>query len=63
MLYYDLPWSTGALEDIVVIKAEEGTINNAKFPAGCSMASIQGTCATQNVASNAIAKMLCCSST
>ena len=63
MLCYDLPWSTGALEDIVEIKAEEGTINNATFPAGCSMASLQGAHATQHVATNAIAKMLCCSST
>ena len=61
MLCYDLPWSTGALEDIVVIKAEEGTINNATFPAGCSMASLQGAHATQHVVSNAIAKMLSCS--
>lgn len=38
MLCYDLPWSTGALNEIVEIKAEEGTINNAKFPAACSMA-------------------------
>jgi len=62
MLCYDLPWSTGALNEIVEIKAEEGTVNNAKFPAAVSMASIQGAFATQNVASNAVAKMLCCSS-
>jgi N-methylhydantoinase B len=61
MLCYDLPWSTGALEDIVEIISEEGTINNATFPAGCSMASLQGAHATQHVAANAIAKMLCCS--
>lgn len=61
MLCYDLPWSTGAFADIVEIIAEEGTINNATFPAGCSMASLQGAHATQHVASNAIAKMLCCS--
>jgi N-methylhydantoinase B len=61
MLCYDLPWSTGALEDIVEIISEEGTVNNATFPAGCSMASLQGAHATQHVAANAIAKMLCCS--
>jgi N-methylhydantoinase B len=61
MLCYDLPWSTGALEDIVEIISEEGTINNATFPAGCSMASLQGAHATQHVTANAIAKMLCCS--
>jgi N-methylhydantoinase B/oxoprolinase/acetone carboxylase alpha subunit len=63
MLCYDLPWSTGALEDIVGIVSEEGTINNATFPAGCSMASLQGAHATQHVVTNAIAKMLCSSRT
>jgi N-methylhydantoinase B/oxoprolinase/acetone carboxylase alpha subunit len=63
MLCYDLPWSTGALEDIVEIISEEGTVNNATFPAGCSMASLQGAHATQHVAHNAIARMLCCSRT
>jgi len=62
MLCYELPWSTGALNEIVEIKAAEGTVNNASFPAAVSMASIQGAFATQNVASNAVAKMLCCSS-
>ena len=61
MLCYDLPWSTGAFEDIVEINAEEGIVINATFPAGCSMASLQGSHATQHVASNALAKMLCCS--
>lgn len=63
MLCFDLPWSTGAFEDILEIKSELGTINNAVFPAGCSMASLQGAHATQHVAHNAIARMLCCSST
>lgn len=61
MLCFDLPWSTGSFEDILEIISEEGTINNATFPAGCSMASLQGAHATQHVAANAIAKMLCCS--
>jgi N-methylhydantoinase B/oxoprolinase/acetone carboxylase alpha subunit len=63
MLCFDLPWSTGAFEDILDIKSELGTINNAAFPAGCSMASLQGAHATQHVAHNAIAKMLSCSRT
>jgi N-methylhydantoinase B len=63
MLCYDLPWSTGAFDGILEIISEEGTINNASFPAGCSMASLQGAHATQHVAHNAIAKMLCCSPT
>jgi len=63
MLCYDLPWSTGAFEGILEIISEEGTVNNATFPAGCSMASLQGAHATQHVAHNAVARMLCCSPT
>jgi N-methylhydantoinase B len=63
MLCFDLPWSTGAFDDILEVISEEGTVNNAAFPAGCSMASLQGAHATQHVAHNAIAKMLCCSGT
>lgn len=57
-LCYDLPWSVGAARRIVEIVSEEGTINNAQRPAAVSMASVMGTWATQDVASNAFAKML-----
>lgn len=57
-LCYDLPWSVGAARRILEIVSEEGTVNNATSPAAVSMASVMGTWATQDVASNAFAKML-----
>jgi N-methylhydantoinase B len=57
-LCYDLPWAVEAGRRIVEIRAEEGTLNNASSPAGVSMASIMATISTQDVATNAFAKML-----
>jgi N-methylhydantoinase B/oxoprolinase/acetone carboxylase alpha subunit len=60
-LCHDLPWSIGALRNVVEIVSEEGTINNARDPAAVSMASVMGTLSTQDVVSHAFAKMLLCS--
>ena len=57
-LCYDVPWSVGAARRIVIINAEEGTVNNARDPAATSMGSVMGTWATQTAVSNAFAKML-----
>ena len=57
-LCYDLPWAVEAGRRIVEIRSEEGTLNNATSPAGVSMASIMATLSTQDVTSNAFAKML-----
>jgi N-methylhydantoinase B len=57
-LCYDLPWSIGALRNIVEIVSDEGTVNNAASPAGVSMASVMGTLSTQDVVIHAFAKML-----
>lgn len=57
-LCYDLPWSVGAARRVLEIISEEGTVNNATSPAAVSMASVMGTWATQDVVSNAFAKML-----
>lgn len=62
-LCYDLPWSVGALRNIVEIVSEEGTINNAVSPAPVSMASIMAALSTQDVVANAVAKMLLSSET
>lgn len=59
-LCYDLPWTVGALRQLVEIVSEEGTINNAVGDAAVSMASVQGTLCTQDVAANAMGKMLLC---
>ncbi len=57
-LCYDLPWSIGALRNVVEIISEEGTLNNAQSPAAVSMASVMGTWITQDVVGNVLAKML-----
>ncbi|MFP6681412.1 MAG: hydantoinase B/oxoprolinase family protein [Gammaproteobacteria bacterium] len=57
-LCYDIPWSVGALRQIIDIVSEEGTLNNAQTPAAVSMGSVMGTWVTQNVVSNVAAKML-----
>ena len=61
MLCYDLPWAGGAVLDVVEIISEEGTVNNATYPAACSMATIEGSWATTNVVNATVAKMLACS--
>jgi N-methylhydantoinase B len=57
-LCYDLPWSIGALRNIVEVTSEPGTLNNALSPAAMSMASTMGTLSTQDVVAHAFAKML-----
>ena len=57
-LCYDLPWSIGALRNVVEFVSQEGTINNATSPAAVSMASVMGGLTTMDVASIAFAKLL-----
>jgi N-methylhydantoinase B/oxoprolinase/acetone carboxylase alpha subunit len=59
-LCYDLPWTVGALRQLVEVVSEEGTLNNAVGDAAVSMASVQGTLCTQDVVANAMGKMLLC---
>ena len=56
----DIPWNDGALRPIEIL-SEEGTLNNAAFPAACGMGTISGCLHTGNACSSAIAKMLSCS--
>jgi N-methylhydantoinase B len=62
MLCYDMPWSPGGIMPLIEFFSEEGTINNARHPAGVSMATVSATFATSQIASQAIGKMLACSS-
>ena len=57
-LCYDMPWSPGALTEVLDIRAPDGLINNARYPAAVSMATVGATYATQQVASSAIGRML-----
>jgi N-methylhydantoinase B len=55
----DIPWNSGIMRNIKII-SEEGTINNARFPAPVSGA-LESIWSTANVATSAIGKMLICS--
>ncbi|HUB76318.1 MAG TPA: hydantoinase B/oxoprolinase family protein, partial [Solirubrobacteraceae bacterium] len=57
-LCYDLPWAIGGLRRIAEIVSAEGTLNNARSPAGVSMASTTATLTTQDVVAHAFARML-----
>lgn len=57
-LCYDLPWSVGAVRNVLVVKSDVGTINNAAGAAAVSMASIMGTLSTQDVVCAAFGKLL-----
>jgi N-methylhydantoinase B len=61
MLCFDLPWSTAGVREVVEIRSEPGTMNDALFPAAVSMASISGAWVTCRVVNGAIGKMLACS--
>ena len=61
LLCFDLPWSHGALVDCIEIIAEEGTINNASFPAGTSMATLNASQSTGNLVWETMARLYGCS--
>jgi N-methylhydantoinase B len=54
----DIPWAPGGVLRCVEIVTEEGTLNNCRFPAGISRASIASAWATQTAACECIAAML-----
>jgi len=60
LLCFDLPWSHGAVVDCIDIVSEPGTINNALFPAGTSMATVNACQSTGNLVWEAMAKMYAC---
>jgi N-methylhydantoinase B len=62
LLCHDLPWSHGAVMRCIDIVSEPGTINNALFPAGTSMATVNACQATGNLVWEAMAKMYGCGS-
>jgi N-methylhydantoinase B/oxoprolinase/acetone carboxylase alpha subunit len=57
MLCYDLPWSTGALANIIEIRSREGTVNNALYPAALSMATISASWMTGNLVNICIGRL------
>jgi N-methylhydantoinase B/oxoprolinase/acetone carboxylase alpha subunit len=61
-LCFDMPWSPGALNDIIDIRAPDGTIFSAVYPAAVGTATVSGVYAASHIAHAAIAKMLFSSS-
>jgi N-methylhydantoinase B len=61
LLCFDLPWSHGALQDCITIVSEPGTVNNALFPAGTSMATVNACQATGNLVWEAMGRLYGCS--
>jgi N-methylhydantoinase B len=54
----DIPWAPGGILRCVEIITDEGTLNNCRFPAGISRASIASSWATQTAVGECIASML-----
>ncbi|MFS0735041.1 hydantoinase B/oxoprolinase family protein [Microbacterium jepli] len=58
LLAGDIPWSAGGLLRCFDIVSEEGTINNATFPAAVGWGSITSGLGTMNVVSEVIGRMV-----
>ena len=54
----DIPWATGGLRRCISIKSEEGTLNNATFPAAVGKGSVASAWATMNAVTECISKMV-----
>lgn len=60
LLCFDIPWSHGAVMDCIDVISEEGTINNATFPAATSMSTVNACTATGNLIWEAMGRMYGC---
>jgi N-methylhydantoinase B len=54
----DIPWAAGGLMRCFDIISDEGTLNNATFPAGVCKGSVASAWATSNVVTECLSKML-----
>lgn len=54
----DIPWATGGIRRCISIKSEEGTLNNATFPAAVGKGSVASAWATMNAVTECLSKML-----
>lgn len=58
LLAGDIPWSVGGLMRCFDIVSEEGTINNASYPAAIGLAPISSAWATSNLVAECFGRML-----
>lgn len=61
MMCYDSVWCPAAVLECVEIKAEEGSIVNARYPAAIGVATIMGQTMAGSLVRSCIAKMYACS--
>jgi N-methylhydantoinase B len=54
----DIPWAAGGLRRCINFVTEEGTLNNATFPAGVGKGSVASAWATMNAATECLSTML-----
>lgn len=54
----DIPWAAGGLRRCITLKSEEGTLNNATFPAAVGKGSVASAWATMNAVTECLSKML-----
>jgi N-methylhydantoinase B len=54
----DIPWAAGGIMRCFDIVSEEGTLNNAAFPAGVCKASVASAWATANAVNECLSRML-----
>ena len=61
LLCFDLPWAAGALMDCIDIISDEGTLNNATFPAAVGMGTVNACQLTGNLVVQTLSRMYGCS--
>lgn len=61
MMCFDVPWCVAGLKRVIDIISDEGTINNASFPAAVSFGTVAACWETTDVVSQTLAKMYMCS--
>jgi N-methylhydantoinase B len=54
----DIPWAAGGIRRCISFVTEEGTLNNATFPAGVGKGSVASSWATMNAATECLSTML-----
>ncbi len=58
MLFYGIPWSSAALEQLYEVESEEGTQINARHPAAVSMGSIAGSWIVRQMVNTCVGTIL-----
>jgi N-methylhydantoinase B len=63
MMCFDVPWCVAGLKRVIENISDQGTVNNASFPAAVSFGTVAACWETTDVVSQTLAKMYMCSDT